>query len=89
MASLVPNSIHAGGAEDAPIYARIGAALVTSAIGITVANPSDVVKVRQQACSIRADAHGNYIGISQAAAVLSHRSRLNFSYSRRTARESR
>ena len=51
---------HAGGAEDAPIYARIGAALVTSAIGITVANPSDVVKVRQQACSIRADAHGDY-----------------------------
>lgn len=42
-----------GGVEDAPLHSRIGAALVTSAIGITVANPSDVVKIRQQACTIR------------------------------------
>jgi hypothetical protein len=37
--------------EKASLTARIGAALTTSAIGITAANPSDVVKVRTQASS--------------------------------------
>ncbi len=44
--------------EDAPLHSRIAAALVTSAIGITVANPSDVVKIRQQACTIRGAGSG-------------------------------
>ena len=48
----------AGDQEDAPLYARIGAALATSAIGITVANPSDVVKIRLQACTIRGTGTG-------------------------------
>lgn len=48
----------AGGVEDAPLHSRIAAALVTSAIGITVANPSDVVKIRQQACTIRGAGSG-------------------------------
>ena len=41
-----------GGGEESSLYARLGAALTTSAIGISVANPSDVVKIRQQACNI-------------------------------------
>lgn len=48
----------AGGAEEPLLHQKIGAALVTSAIGITVANPSDVVKVRQQACTVRGDGIG-------------------------------
>ena len=46
------SSFDAGDLEEAPLYARLGAALTTSAIGITVANPSDVVKIRQQACNL-------------------------------------
>lgn len=38
------------GASEPPLYGKIAAALTTSAIGITVANPSDLVKVRFQAC---------------------------------------
>jgi hypothetical protein len=37
--------------EKASLAARIGAAITTSVIGITAANPSDVVKVRTQASS--------------------------------------
>lgn len=48
-----------GGKEDAPLLARIGAALTTSAIGITVANPSDVVKIRLQACTMRGGGTGS------------------------------
>lgn len=36
---------------DAPMISRVAAALTTSALGITAANPSDVVKVRTQASS--------------------------------------
>ena len=38
----------AGSSEHAPLHARIAAALMTSAVGILAANPSDVVKVRMQ-----------------------------------------
>lgn len=39
-----------GGASETPLYAKVAAALCTSAVGITVANPADLVKVRLQAC---------------------------------------
>ena len=51
--------ICSGGVEDAPLQARIAAAFTTSAIGITVANPSDVVKIRMQACTIRGTGTGS------------------------------
>ncbi|KAK9826666.1 hypothetical protein WJX74_008755 [Apatococcus lobatus] len=41
----------AGSSEHAPLQARIAAALMTSAVGILIANPADVVKVRMQACT--------------------------------------
>ena len=37
-----------GGASETPLYAKVAAALSTSAVGITVANPADLVKVRLQ-----------------------------------------
>ncbi|KAK9785262.1 hypothetical protein WJX73_005333 [Symbiochloris irregularis] len=48
----------AGSHEDASVWGRIAAALCTSALGITVANPSDVVKVRLQAANTRSSFSG-------------------------------
>lgn len=43
-----------GGASETPLYAKVAAALCTSAVGITVANPADLVKVRLQVGPARA-----------------------------------
>ena len=43
-----------GGAGETPLYAKVAAALCTSAVGITVANPADLVKVRLQVGLARA-----------------------------------
>lgn len=53
--------------EELSVSKKIGAALCTSAIGITFANPADLVKVRLQACehpkglSFRQQGHGTAI----------------------------
>ena len=62
----------AGSHEEASVGGRIAAALCTSALGITVANPADVVKVWLPPAVLITSVHASESGSCLAALAFMH-----------------